>query len=64
MRKVLKNECHLDYWSLNNGNLHEMPTAVASAAMSGHWLLLDDLSQVSESIPEIETFLSQLFSYD
>lgn len=24
---------------------------------------MDDLSQVSESVPEIEAFLSQLFSY-
>lgn len=43
MRKTLKRDCKLHNWSLNHGNLHEMPAAVASAAQEGHWILLDDL---------------------
>lgn len=53
----------IHYLSLNEQSLAKVPQIITQAAMAGHWVLLDDLQNVSDQIPELERFLNQVFSW-
>lgn len=46
---------------LGERNLLRIPTLVTEAAQHGHWVLLDGLHFVHQSIPAIQRFINQMY---
>jgi len=63
MQKVVKKECQLHYLALTPAVLPQVPALLAFAAQSGHWVLLDNLENVREYMPELQRLFSQLYNY-
>lgn len=53
LQKVVKKECQFHYVALTPQSLRQLPGMLAFAAQSGHWVLLDNLENVEDHLPEL-----------
>lgn len=64
LQKVaVKAQLPIHYVGLNEETLKSLPEILTDAALSGHWVLLEDLHNIPRHINELQNFLVQFFSY-